>query len=121
MKTIIKLLIVAAVLHACVRGAMAAWSYYEFRDAAYQTILFGGGSSVGELEAQIMRRAEELQVPIDPQNLEVTRDGPRTMAEAAYTQRVELLPSYRYPFNFSFTVDAMAVNPTTASEAPPGQ
>ena len=108
MKVIIKLLIVAAVLNACVRGAMAAWTYYQFKDAASQTILFGADASVGQLQEQILRRAAEFDVPITPENLVVSRDGPRTVAETSYTQPVELVPSYRHPFKFSFKVDALS-------------
>jgi hypothetical protein len=108
MKTIIKLLIVVAILNACARGAMAAWTYYQFKDAASQTILFGGNASTGQLQEQILRRAAELDVPIEPQNLTVTRDGPRTVAEASYTQPVELVPTYEHPVTFSFTVDALS-------------
>ena len=109
MKTIIKLLIVVAILNACARGAMAAWTYYQFKDAASQLILFGGDASVGAIEEQILRRATELQVPIDPKNLEVTRDGPRTVATASYRQEIEVFPRYKYPHNFSFTVNALSV------------
>lgn len=116
MKTLIKLLIVAAVLHACARGAMAAWDYYQFKDAAYQTILFGAGQPVGLLQEQILRRAAEFQVPVQAENVQVTRDGPRTMAQASYTQPVEFLPKYAYPVKFSFTVDALSVRPVTAMD-----
>ena len=116
MKTIVKLIIAAAVIHACFRGSQAAWGYYQFKDAAQQTIIFGYGSTVGQLEEQILRRAADFDVPIQPENLEVTRDGARTIAEASYTKSVELLPSYKYPFKFDFKVDALAMNPTVAEE-----
>ena len=118
MKTIIKLLIVAAILNACARGAMAAWTYYQFKDATSQTILFGGQATVGDLEAQILRRAAELQVPIDPKNLEVTRDGSRTVAAASYRQEIELFPRYRRPFDFSFKVDALSMSGQKPGQAP---
>lgn len=119
MKTLIKLLLSAAVIYACVQGARAAWTYYQFKDAAQQTLIFGGGSSIGELQQRILIRAAELEVPIQPQELQINRDGPRTVAEAAYTQPVELLPSYTYPIRFRFRVDALAVRPATASDALP--
>jgi hypothetical protein len=117
MKTLIKLLIAAAIINATVRAASAAWTYYQFKDAAEQTVIFGYGATTGQLHEQIMRRAVELQVPLEPQNLQVTRDGPRTLAEASYRQPVELFPRYTYVVPFSFTVDALAVNPTTAEDA----
>ena len=118
MKTIIKLLIVAAVLNACARGAMAAWSYYQFKDATQQAILFAGDATDGQLQQQILLRAMELEVPVDPANVQVTRQGPRTVADVSYTQAVELFPSYQRPIKFTFRVDALAVNPRTPAEEP---
>jgi hypothetical protein len=109
MKTLLKVLIAAVILNATVRAAMAAWSYYQFKDAAQQTILFGGQSTPAELQESIVRRAGELGLPIGPEDVEVRRDGPRTVAEASYTQPVELFPRYTYPFEFTFTVDSFAV------------
>ena len=116
MKTILKLLIAAVVINATVRAAGAAWSYYEFRDAAEQTVIFGYGATTGQIQGQIVRRGQELELPVESENVQVTRDGPRTIAEATYTQAIELFPRYRYPYTFTFTVDALAVNPATASE-----
>ena len=115
MKTILKLLLVAAVLNACVRGASAAWTYYQFKDTTEQTLLFGGDAAVDTLKEQIMRRAAELEVPIDPQQLEVTRDGPRTAARASYTQPVEIFPGFQYPFTFEFNV-ALALGTKSPTE-----
>ena len=116
MKTIIKLIIAAIILNAVARSAMAAWSYYQLKDAAQQTILFGAGATTSQLQEQILRRAAELEVPLPPGSVTVTRDGPRTRAEAAYTQQIELFPNYRYPFDFSFQVDALSVNPPKAGD-----
>jgi hypothetical protein len=38
------------------------------------------------------------------------------MAEAQYTQPVELFPNYDYPVDLSFTVDAIAATPVRADE-----
>jgi hypothetical protein len=111
-------LIVIALLNATARAAMAAWTYYQFKDVAQETIVFGYGATTGQLHDQILRRGQDLEVPIEPEDLVVTRDGARTLAEATYTQPVELFPRYTYPFTFSFEVDAIAVNPPTHTEAP---
>jgi hypothetical protein len=110
-RTILKLLIVAAILNATARTAMAAWRYYQFKDAAQQTLVFGGDATAEELHALILRRAVDLEVPIEAEAIEVTRDGPRMQATAAYTDSIELFPRYSYPFDFSFSVDAMAISP----------
>lgn len=105
MKTIIKLLITVALLNAAARGAMAAWTYYQFRDKTEQLVIFGSRTSTAQLHNQITETAAELNVPIAPENITVERNGARTRAEAAYVQPVEFFPNYTYPVNFSFRVE----------------
>lgn len=111
MKTIVKLLIVAVVLHAVYQAGRVAWRHYELKDAAQQALLFGGGATTSQLHAQIMAEAADLGVPLAPEDLEVTRTGQRTAATARYTQPVELLPNYRYPVDLTFEVDTIAAVP----------
>jgi len=121
MKTILKLLIVVAILNACFQGARAAWGYYQFKDGSQQAILFAGDASIGQLQQEILRRGKELEIPVDVQNITVTQDGQRTTVEVAYTQPVEFVPRYEYPVQFSFRVDALAVNPRAPAEALQGK
>ena len=109
MKALIKLLIAAALLNAAVRGGMAAWTYYQFKDRAEQLVVFGAGTSTAQLHNQILETAAELDVPVAPENITVEREGMRTRAEAAYVQPVEFFPNYTYPVNFSFRVEGFAV------------
>jgi hypothetical protein len=111
MKNLIKLLIVLAVLHALFRGSQAAWSYYQLKDAALQAIIFGAGASTGELHDQVLTKAMELGLPLQPENLMLQRDGDRTFAQASYTQPIEFLPGFRRPVTLSFAVDAVAAKP----------
>ena len=108
MKTIVKILIALIVLNAVVRGGMAAWTFYQFRDASQQLVLFGTDSSTTDLHNQILERAGELEVPVAAENISVQREGPRTWADVSYTQPVELFPRWIYPAQVSFTVDAFS-------------
>ena len=109
MKTIIKILIAAALLNAAVRGGMAAFTYYQFKDRAEQLVIFGSRATPQELQNQILETAAELDVPIDPENIIVERDGTRTRADASYVQPVEFFPSYTYPITFSFHVEGRSI------------
>ena len=113
MKTILKLLIAAAILNGTARAAMATWRYYQFKDATQQTLIFGANATTAQLHDLILQRAGELELPVQPENVEVTRDGQRTLARASYTESVELFPRYFYPFDFSFAVDELAMNTLT--------
>jgi hypothetical protein len=110
-KTAVKLLIVAALLNALYRVGVVAWDYFRLRDEAEQVILFGNRMTTEELHRRIMTKAEELQVPIDPMDLDVRRDGNRTFVFGAYTEDVEFFPNVVYPVDLSFSVDNFAVEP----------
>lgn len=109
-KTIFTTAIVVAVLNAVGHAGMAAWRHFQVRDQAQQLILFGSTTSTADLEYQISQIAEEFEVPIAPEDIVVTRQGPRTIAEAYYTMPVEVFPRFFYPVDLSFMVEAFAVS-----------
>jgi hypothetical protein len=115
MKTIIKLLIVIAIINAAARVGLAAAKYYQLKDQSQQLVTFGGHASPVELQNQILEQATALQLPLGFDDILVTRDGFKTTAQAAYTQPVEVFPSYTYPVKFQFTVEGInmgqGVNP----------
>jgi hypothetical protein len=61
------------------------------------------------LRDEILAKAKELSLPIQPDDVRVRRDGVRTTAQAAYTQPVEFFPKFQYPIKFSFLVDAVSL------------
>lgn len=113
-KTILQLLIAVAVVNAVARAGMTAWSYYQLKDAAQQLILFGAGVPTADLSARILDKAVELDVPLARQNIDIGRQGNRTVVDAFYTQPVEFFPNFAYPLNLSFSIEAFAVKPVTA-------
>jgi hypothetical protein len=115
-RTVITLLVVAATLNAVGRSTMAAWRYFQLKDAAQQLVLFGAGVSTNELANQIVERAEELEVPLGAEAVTVERDGNRTTMDASYTESLELFPSFVYPVDLSFSVEALAVRPATVDD-----
>jgi hypothetical protein len=120
MKTVLKIVIAVALLNAVVRGADSVWNYYQLKDAAERALLFGSQRTSQQLHAQIMERAEELQLPLEPEDLRVRWGTGRRIAEASYTQSVEFLPNYPYPVKFSFNVNTVVVGtPPDNDDYPP--
>jgi hypothetical protein len=109
MKTVIKLIVAALVVHTAYRCGSAALKYYQFKDETQQMILFGQGESVNALTNQILAEATKRDVPLDEEGVTVTREGARTVAEVSYTEEVEIFPRYFYPVNFSFNAEAYGV------------
>ena len=111
-KTVIKLLITLAVLNAVARGGLTAWRHYELKDAAEQLILFGSTVPTAQISSQILDKAVELNVPLEAENIDISRDGTRTVAYVSYTKPVEFFPSFTYPLDLSFMVEIFSLNPS---------
>lgn len=117
MKLLIQLLIVAVVLHGCVRAGQAAWRFYAFKDTVEQTVRFGGGEPVATLQQRILDLAAEQEVPLDPRDLSVHREGTRTTVSASYWDYIELVPSfYTREHLFEMEVQVNPVRPVTADD-----
>jgi hypothetical protein len=109
MATIVKLLIVAALLNASVRGGRVAWAHYQLEDEAQRLVQFESDQTDDELHKEILAKAAALSVPLAPEQITVRRESNRTMADAAYTRRVEWFPTLVYPVPFSFHVEAFTI------------
>jgi hypothetical protein len=112
-KTIFTTVIVLTILNAVGHLGMAAWRHFQVRDQAQQLILFGSTTSTKDLEYHIAQVAEEFEVPIAPEDIVVTRTGPRTIAEAYYTMPVEVFPRIFFPIDLSFMVESFAITGAT--------
>ena len=42
-------------------------------------------------------------------DIKISRDGTRTIAEGSYVQPVQFFPNYAYPVKFTFLVDAVSL------------
>jgi len=117
MKTLIKLLIAAAIINAAVRGGAAAWGHFQLKDEAQQVVLFGTITPANDLRNRIVEKAVELSVPMRSEDIQVHRRGARTWAEAKYLRPVEFFPGYVYPMNFKFSVEAYSLGPGVTSDS----
>ena len=118
MKTVIKLIIAAVLANAAYRGGSVFLKYYQFKDETEQMILFGQAEQVGDLTKQILGEAAKRDVPLDADDVMVTREGTRTLAEVSYTENVEIFPRYFYPVSFSFNAEAYGVAGATGPTRP---
>ena len=109
MRTIITLVIVVIVLNATTRGGTAAWKYYQLKDAAQEIVVFGAFTPTSELQQQVLDKAYKLEIPMTANQVNVMRDGQRTVIEASYIQPVEFFPRYEYPISFRFMVEGLYV------------
>ena len=111
MRTLIKLLVAGAVIHASWRTGNAYWTYYQFRDEVQAAAQFGGNHSDREVHARVVEIASRLQVPVTDEQISVRREQNHTFIDLAYVDRIEILPRYVYPWEFKVSVDAWTVLP----------
>ncbi|MEO8259627.1 MAG: hypothetical protein ABI868_19935 [Acidobacteriota bacterium] len=110
MKLLIKLALAALVANAAFRLGTAYLSYYRFTDAVAQTAQFGADRSRAELHRRILELSAEYDVPLDGDGFTIRRtEQSHTIVDGGYTQKVDLLPGYQYPWPFTMHVDVFTV------------
>lgn len=110
MKTLIKLIVVGAVLLATWRVGSAYWAHYQFEDAVKEAAQVAQRADEQTLTAKVLDLADQLEIPLDPENLSVTREQRRITIDAVYIRPVEVLPGYTRPWEFSIHTTVLALN-----------
>ena len=109
MKTLLKLLLVAAVINAAYRGGMAELNYSRFQDSIRSILALSTKTSVEEVREQVLRRAAELELPVSPERLELSRTGVTTTLKVSYHVDVEVFPGIKYPRDYSISEEIAAI------------
>lgn len=110
MRTIIKLVIAALVLHAAYRVGTAYWDHYQFTDSVQQVAQFGESEPIDEIKVRVMELAAERNLPIAPEDITVVRSRRRIDVDGHYTREVLLAPGYKYPWKFTVDVVVLTLN-----------
>jgi hypothetical protein len=118
MKTLIKLLIAAAIVYASWKGGTAYWRFYQLRDGAQDAALFGASRSASEIRNSVVELANELNLPVDPDKVVVRREPNHTYVTTSYVEKVEILPSFFYPWEFKLDVDVLTMTPPRDAQLP---
>ena len=105
-RNIIRLAMVALVVHAGVKVGPVFWNHFRFRDAVQDMAMFSAKRTEREIEARVMEIASRMEVPIDPENLRVHRAGGVTYVDGAYIAQLEYFPRRFYPWEFTLDVRA---------------
>jgi hypothetical protein len=109
MKTIIKLLIAALVLHATFRAGVVYLRYYEFKEDVTQVAQFGTNQTDNYLRDAVIDAAKRRDIALDPQSITVQRQNYHIIIGATYTEQVELAPRYFYPWHAKLHVDVLTL------------
>jgi hypothetical protein len=110
LKLLIKLALAALLANAAWRLGSAYLTFYRFKDAVTEAAQFGGDKTDTELQQRVVDLASQYDIPLTEDGLLVRRnDRNHTFIDGSYTQPVDLLPGYRYPWPFSWQIDVFTL------------
>jgi hypothetical protein len=107
-RTVIKLAIVALVVHAAVKTVPVYWNYFKFKDAVQEMANFSARRTDEEVRARVLAIAQRLDVPVTGGDIRVRKDSERTFVETEYTADLEYFPGRKYPVEFKIRIEGAA-------------
>jgi hypothetical protein len=110
-KRIFSLLVFLLLANAGVRVGLVFFHDQQFKDAVRELALFAGqppAKTDDALRARVMELAQENQVPLDPDYVDITRKvspglGEKVTIKFSYAVMVPLVPGYQHRFDFDYT------------------
>ena len=121
MKTLIKLVIAALVVHATWRAGTVFWRYYSSRTGSQQTAQFvGQRSRMASSTTRCWKLAQRAaRLPLDPDDASTVRRAGQPHAHRcdATPSRSSSLPRYFYPWEFKVNVDVLTLSSVASRRA----
>ena len=113
-RLVITLAIVALIANATWRIGSAYASFYKFKDAVQEASQLSPDKSEAELRQRVLNLASQLGLPDKDDSFSVRRENHHTYIDGSYTQGLEVLPGYWYPWSFTWSTDTFAIPGATA-------
>ena len=114
-RLVIKLLVLAVILHAGYRVVPPFWNFMQFRDGVREaatyadTPTFSGRKVTQEqLLERVTLLAEQLKVPVGRDDFAISNDNATTFIDVRYTMQLEYFPRQFYPHEFVVHVEGGA-------------
>lgn len=92
MTTIIKLVLVFALITAAFQGARPMVTNYQFKDAVEQVLLFTPNAPDADVIERIMALAGDYDLPVAAEDISISEHGSDRVVEMTYTKDVEFIP-----------------------------
>ena len=109
-KKVVSLLVFLLIANAGVRLGLVIVHDQRFKDAVRELALFAGqppAKTDDVLRGKVMQLAQDNQIPLDPDFLEITRNnsdnGEKVTIKFRYALMVPLAPGYNRRFEFDYT------------------
>jgi hypothetical protein len=109
-RTLVKLVVVALVLFATYHLGNAYWDNYQFEDSVQQAVQFSEHATAADITDKVMELAGAQDIPLEKDQLSVTRGNHRIEVNAVYFRDVELLPRHTRHWEFTIHVLVMTLS-----------
>lgn len=119
-KLFFRLAVAALLANAAYRVGLEYLTYINFRDAVRDAAMFKARND-DELRGLIVELASDYDVPQEESAFDIQREERRVVIAGNYEKPIEIVPTYFYPWQFSWTIDAtvsMVVPPFTPRPRP---
>jgi hypothetical protein len=107
-RRLITLAIVFVIGYAGWNVAPVMLSHFEFKTKLDELARFSGDRAEGEIQARVLKLAEEYGIPLTERDVQVVRQADRIRIDVAYRRMLKLVPRYEYPWDFTIRVEVMA-------------
>lgn len=105
LKLFFKLAVAALLANAAYRVGSEYLTYIRFRDAVRDAAMFKAKTD-DELARQIMELASEYDLPLAESAIDIRRSERQVSVEGNYEKPIEIVPTFFYPWRFSWSLDA---------------
>ena len=114
LRNLVRLAVILLIAHALYRFVPVYLHYYQFKDAVKETALFSKDRSELELTDRVMALADEYQIPLDRDVVQISKDSHKTYITLMYEEQIEWVPSYKRPMPFTVSIEGWHVMPPTS-------
>lgn len=102
MKALIKIVVGALVIVACVNAGRATFTDYQFTDAVHAALLFDADATEDEVVEMVVKLAGQYELPMTADDVRVRWVGQELHVDMTYTTTVVLVPGV-YGQDWTFT------------------
>lgn len=117
-KLLFKLAVVALLANAAFHIGSEYLTYFRFRDSIRDAAMFRSRNNA-ELMARIMELANEYEIPLEQENVNLDRADRHMTIDAWYDKPIEFAPNYPYLWHFSMSLEVDAPLIVPLPGAPP--
>ena len=105
-KRLIQLAIVALLANAVYRVGLEYLTYIKFRDAIRDAAMFKAKNEE-DLRARIADIADDYDVPVDADEVDITHEERVWTIEGSYTKPIEVFPRFEFEWKFPYSLEVV--------------